>query len=416
LHDYLPKHPLQIKIEDLAYWFWFSQGIAVCQTFLFFKNNPVLGTLASYLPTFGFALFLGSSFLVSKRFKFTNVLQTIPAKSLVLLILWAGTTLWWTRVNSLFSAFGYWTGIAISVLVVSLLLSLGDTDKVACKSLQGYVWSGLGFALVALLSNSTTADGRLGNEDFLHPNAIGNQMAIASFCASYLILQTKTNLKEHRCYTAILLILLFTLLRSMSKTCIVAFLLAFPVYLAVTKISFQKKIALLWLTGGLVLISSATLSEYIGNYISDRGGENLTTATGRTRIWELTWDLIQQRPFLGYGFQSFRDVADQIVGVRLINPHNEFLDVWVNLGLIGLTLTLITYIGYILLLKRALRSGLPQAAFGLALLIYSLVRGLTEASITPGEPMVYPIALMMLVIGWLSPVKRLALRHRDRHR
>jgi hypothetical protein len=141
LHDYLPKHPLQIKIEDLAYWFWFSQGIAVCQTFLFFKNNPVLGTLASYLPTFGFALFLGSSFLVSKRFKFTNVLQTIPAKSLVLLILWAGTTLWWTRVNSLFSAFGYWTGMAI--------------------------------------------------------------------------------------------------------------LLAFPVYLAVTKISFQKKIALLWLTGCL---------------------------------------------------------------------------------------------------------------------------------------------------------------------
>ena len=124
----------------------------------------------------------------------------------------------------------------------------------------------------------------------------------------------------------------------------------------------------------------------------------------------MTWDMIQENPIWGYGFQSYRDIVDQVIQLRLVHPHNELLNIWVNLGFVGLFLGVMTYICYYLLLRRAFKAGLPQAALGLALLIYSLIRGLTEASIP--DPIVYPTALMMLTIGWLSQVNQLSFQTR----
>lgn len=406
-----PFRAFHIKFEDLAYWFWFFIGIESCFTFLFFKGNPVLGTFAGYLPPTLFTLLLLSNLLISKGIKSLDVLQPMAAKFLLALILWAGTTLLWTKASSIVSAGGYWGTMAIKVFVVLLLLCLGNVERVALKSLQGLVWGGLAFALVALILNPVTVDGRLGDEEFFHPNNIGNNLGIISLCAIYLAFKPGQQVLERRCYIGILTILLFTLLKSLSKTSIICFLLAALVYIICSKISVQKKINLLLLTGSAIAISSTALSKYLDRYLNDQqGGEALTTASGRTEIWQMTWDMIQENPIWGYGFQSYRDIVDQVIQLRLVHPHNELLNIWVNLGFVGLFLGLMTYICYYLLLRRAFKAGLPQAALGLALLIYSLIRGLTEAN-TP-DPIVYPTALMMLMIGWLSQVNQLSFQTR----
>lgn len=406
-----PFKAFHIKFEDLAYWFWFFIAIESCLTFLFFKGNPVLGTFVGYLPPTLFTLLLLSNLLISKGIKSPDVLQPMAAKFLLALILWAGTTLLWTKASSIVSAGGYWGTMAIKVFVVLLLLCLGNVERVALKSLQGFVWGGLAFALVALILNPVTVDGRLGDEEFFHPNNIGNNMAITGLCAIYLAFKPEGRILERRCYITILIVLLFTLLKSLSKTSIICFLLASLVYVICSKISVQKKINLLLLTGAAIAISSTALSKYLDRYLNDQqGGEALTTASGRTEIWQMTWDMIQENPIWGYGFQSYRDIVDQVIQLRLVHPHNELLNIWVNLGFVGLFLGVMTYICYYLLLRRAFKAGLPQAALGLALLIYSLIRGLTEASIP--DPIVYPTALMMLTIGWLSQVNQLSFQTR----
>ncbi|RUR84107.1 O-antigen ligase family protein [Chlorogloeopsis fritschii PCC 9212] len=407
----LPAQSFYIKVESLAFWFWFINAIEPSLTFLFFQSNPALGTLVSCLPATGFALFLLSSIFVSKRLKRLEILQPMASKMLLALIIWAGITLLWTSASPLFSAFGYWASLAINIFVVLLLLYIGDVERVAPSSLRGYVWGGLVFALIALLLSPMTSDGRLGNEEFFHPNNIGNNMAIISLCAIHLALQSKERIAERQRYILIIVVLLFTLLKSLSKTSIACFLLAGLVYVGCSKISFQKKINILLLTSGVVAISAGRLSSYLDRYLNEQqGGQALTTATGRTAIWEMTWDMIRENPIWGYGFQSYRDIADQIIDLRLVHPHNELLNIWVNLGFIGLLLGVLTYISYFWLVKKALKAHLPQAPLGLALFVYSVVRGLTEASIP--DPIVYRTALMMLMIGWLSQVNQLTFKPR----
>lgn len=410
----LPFQGFYIKVESVAFWFWFFIGIEGCLTILFFQSKPALGTVVGYLPPAGFAFFLLSGVLIGSKLQNAEILRPMAAKLLLALLLWAGITLFWTGASSRFSAGGYWATLAVKMFVVLLLLSLGNIERVAIKSLQGLTWGSLVYALVPFLLNARTLEGRLGNEAFLHPNNIGQQMAITCLCTIYLALQSWGSIAQRRPYMVIFVFLLFTLLKSLSKTSILSFLLAAPVYVLRSKISVQKKINLMLLASGVLAISSAALSSYLDTYLNEQqGGEDLTTATGRTVIWEMAWEMIQENPIWGYGYQSYRDVAPQIIAIRLVHPHNEVLNMWFNLGVVGLILGVLTYITYYWLLRRAAKARLPQEALGLALLIFSVVRGLTEATVP--DFLVYPSSLMILMIGWLSQTNQISSNNGDTH-
>ena len=67
--------------------------------------------------------------------------------------------------------------------------------------------------------------------------------------------------------------------------------------------------------------------------------------TGRLDIWATVWRLIEQRPVFGWGFSSpwapweplFTDLVIRR-GVRQLQAHNAWLDVWFQLGVVGLVL------------------------------------------------------------------------------
>ena len=68
-------------------------------------------------------------------------------------------------------------------------------------------------------------------------------------------------------------------------------------------------------------------------------------ATGRTQIWATVWEMITQRPVVGWGWVSYWapwvDPFDHLVvikGVRYLQAHNAWLDVWMQIGIIGLIL------------------------------------------------------------------------------
>jgi O-antigen ligase len=70
------------------------------------------------------------------------------------------------------------------------------------------------------------------------------------------------------------------------------------------------------------------------------------TLTGRTPMWEVVWDMIMRRAALGYGYSAFwvsgpnspaREVA-QVLEWETPHAHNGFLDLGLQVGLIGVAL------------------------------------------------------------------------------
>ncbi len=119
--------------------------------------------------------------------------------------------------------------------------------------------------------------------------------------------------------------------------------------------------------------------------------------TGRIGIWEKVIDLAQQRPGFGWGWVSywvwwaepFDDLAFRN-GVRMLQAHNAWLDVWLQLGIAGLVvfgaLVLSTLVrSWSLAIdhgQRAPGAPLPYRATALlpaAILVALLVQSLAES-------------------------------------
>lgn len=104
-------------------------------------------------------------------------------------------------------------------------------------------------------------------------------------------------------------------------------------------------------TFGIVATSGAVLVFVFADKLLPMIGRD-SSLTGRTAIWQQVWLAIWERPLLGYGYsafwlgpkgRSFDIVA--AVGWMVPHAHNGLLEVWLEVGGIGLTLLCISYLG-----------------------------------------------------------------------
>ncbi len=113
------------------------------------------------------------------------------------------------------------------------------------------------------------------------------------------------------------------------------------------------------------------------------------TLTGRTDLWHAALVSILRHPWLGYGFNAFwagmQGGSSSIlvsVGWYVKHSHNGFLDLSLDLGLVGLATFVI---GYLVLCKRALqivrRAPGPAAYWFCAFLCLMVLYNLDESSI-----------------------------------
>lgn len=65
--------------------------------------------------------------------------------------------------------------------------------------------------------------------------------------------------------------------------------------------------------------------------------------TGRAETWEKVWGLVEQRPWFGWGWVSYWPDwvepfkgLDTKAGIPVMSAHNAWLDVWLQLGIVGL--------------------------------------------------------------------------------
>lgn len=119
----------------------------------------------------------------------------------------------------------------------------------------------------------------------------------------------------------------------------------------------------------LLVLTSSTLQQRIKlgweEKASYRTSEDVTSIGIRVVFAQNTLELIQQKPLLGYGTSAFTSVYSAYVAAKYhdwrgnpaTDPHNQYLFVWLENGLIGLLLFL-TYI------YTAIKQGASQQPYG----------------------------------------------------
>ena len=297
-------------------------------------------------------------------------LRVKPVRWVCAFLIISFCSLGWSSTAMLSAAVLYWSALAADVFIVVLLLRTMSAEVVSRSVMKGFIWGACCTSVVAWLM-PLQPDLRLGDEDYFNANQIAFLASFAFFLAQYL------NRIHAGRWKIVSTFLGITLLRSLSKTTIIAFVIAGAFLLIFDRGLSRRTKAIV--TGGslfLLLIFGGLLASYYEVYTN--AGNQAQTLTGRTAIWAYVLNIAWQQPWLGHGFDSMWKVIPPLGD--LFEPRhaeNEVLQQFYAYGLVGVVL----FFGlYGSLYRQALRSARgPLRLFIVSLTLFLLIRGLAEA-------------------------------------
>jgi exopolysaccharide production protein ExoQ len=241
---------------------------------------------------------------------------------------------------------------------------------VANSLMKGFVWGACAVAIIAWLLPAQS-DLRLGDEELLGPNAIGYLCGFALFFAQYLVRERDGK------WGAAALLLGVTMLRSLSKTTIAAFLVS-ELFLLVWDKTMSRRTKLLLTLGASAMVAAFwnLLSSYYDIYTN--AGNQAETLTGRLGLWTYFLAEAVQQPLIGHGFHSVWKVVPPFGGDQFEarHAHNELLQQFYAYGVVGVGMFAGIY-GSLWLQLRKLAGG-NRRTFFYALVLFILVRGLAD--------------------------------------
>src|ERR1700733_5608097 len=311
--------------------------------YLFFQSDPRAGAAFSVgLNFFVFAVVLFHSLGPA-----LNTLRStirVPAfRPAVAFLLFALCSFLWSATVSVPVAFAYWCGVAADLAMVVLLLRTGPVDLMSFSLMKGYVW-GAGLIAVITWASPTMQDLRPGNDDFFSPNAIALICAFGVFLAQFLS-------RSNRSWNLAAIFLAVTLLRTLSKTTIVAFIAGEALLLMRDSAITRRKLLAIVAAAGLVVAAFWRLIEAYFEVYTTTGNE-AETLTGRVGIWNYTLESSLEQPWIGHGFHSFRNVVPAFGVFEAWHAHNELLQLFYTYGIVGLLLFIAVYGSLYLQLRR----------------------------------------------------------------
>ena len=129
--------------------------------------------------------------------------------------------------------------------------------------------------------------------------------------------------------------------------------------------------------------------------------------TGRVPLWQESLKLIWQRPLLGYGYSGFWNVDSrtvqylwQVIGWNAPNGHDGYIDILLQIGVVGLLLYLFVW-GIIIVraLKQVSYGTLPEAAWMLLLMTVNVLLNIDEGPLPYPDEFTLFVAVCLLVLS-----------------
>jgi exopolysaccharide production protein ExoQ len=385
-----------VQLESLAFWFWATLIVRFALAFLFFHDQPKAATLVQALISLAFAFIL-----IILRLLAHGSFRPLPLPRVIqwamLYIAWTGLSLSWTFSDTFLSAVGYWAMMLLDVLVVMAMLKWDEIERISIASLKGLVAGTYAIDSIALLFAAGDEQGRLGDPEFLHPNNLGHFTSLAALVSIFFWQRAPEGSSERSRWAIGSIILSWMVVRTLSKTSIVAFAVAAAFSILVgTNFRKKTKLRILFASFLLMAVSYGFTSRYMSAYL-ETNPNDVTTLTGRTILWIKSWDMITERPMIGYGTLSFRNYAPQDWEIRTTHGHNEWVTQAFQLGFVGVFLTAIVYVSYYRHFRRV--KDLFKRKLGTSILIFTAIEGMASA-----EPvgLLFPLPLLVLMSVWAS--------------
>jgi O-antigen ligase len=104
------------------------------------------------------------------------------------------------------------------------------------------------------------------------------------------------------------------------------------------------------------------------------------TITGRTEIWKGLLNYVEERPILGLGFGSFWTTST-IEEFEVSESHNGYLEVQLELGIVGLALITIFLLSCTRMAHQKLSSDYYWGSLWISFLLMFLLHNISEATI-----------------------------------
>jgi exopolysaccharide production protein ExoQ len=344
----------------------FLFAFKACITFLWFQSDPKLGAAVEVGATLAWLVITVCYTVLNPPRVVHRFVAVRPALWIFAYLGLAAVSLLWTSAKSPNVAAVYCAGTAAEVALIALVLRYEPTEEDIRRVMSGFI---VGAALVALVAwvSPTMEDMRLGHEEFMHPNLIGFDFAIAALFAAYLAHRKKV-------WTWAVAGFVITMLRTLSKGTIVGFLFAGLYYLMRgLRISRKARICIGVFCSAVLVGFWGLLEAYLDLYTQ---GNNLETLTGRTYIWIKALDMAFEKPWLGYGFDSFRWVVPPLGDFQPGHAHNEIIQQFFAYGMVGLFIVVGVY--WTFYRQARLSRNADLKAVAMAMLILALIRGLVD--------------------------------------
>jgi len=223
----------------------------------------------------------------------------------------------------------------------------------------------------------------------LGANQIGYLCAFGVFIAQYLM-RSKAGKWG---FAAVLLAV--TLLRSLSKTSLVAFLVAEAFLLLKDKsMALRTKLLLIFAAMLVTIGFSGLLTSYFDIYANT--GNSPETLTGRLGIWAFVLNEAIQQPWIGHGFHSVWKVIPPFGDFEARHAHNELLQQFYSYGVVGICMMAGLYGSFYRQARRVTIGSMR--AFYYALLLFILIRGLADTEVFDFSLPLWTIVMFSLLI------------------
>lgn len=351
-------------------------------------TDPQVGTAISFALNYLLLIVVAFQSVGAADRTFGSMLKLPSIQWVVLFLAFSCCSLFWSSTISLSAAVAYWCAMAADAAVVVLLCRLEPMRDFMHSLMKGYVWGACAVAIIAWLLPGQS-DLRLGDDELLGANQIGYLCGFAFFFAQYLMQQKVAR------FWILALLLGVTLLRSLSKTTIIGFLLAEAFFLLREKsMSRKTKLLIISIVILVAIAFSSLLFSYFSIYLD--AGNSPETLTGRLTIWAVVLDQAIKQPWAGYGFYSIWKVIPSFGEFEARSAHNELLQQFYSYGVVGVCMMVGLYGSFYLQIRRFVTGSLRT--FYLTLLLFVLIRGIADTEVCDFSLPLWAIIMFSLLL------------------
>jgi O-antigen ligase len=256
-------------------------------------------------------------------------------------------------------------------------------------------------------------------------NALGMLCLILGLASLYRFLEIYTGKEEFRkrgplfAQAILFLLTLYLLVQANSATAAACFGLAAGPMVLTYLFSWARKPAMLrFIVIAVIVVPFSSMFLGLGSgLVQDLGRD--TTFTGRTAIWHYAIPMVPNS-LLGAGFESFwlgHRITDmeRLIGQGVNQAHNGYIEVFLNLGYIGVFLLAILLITGFRRILPDVRSQSHAGSLRLAYLIVAVAYNFSEGGFKMMSPvwflLLLSIAILPKQLAAESPVPKLPVRN-----